>query len=98
MVSSPFASPRGLGVVNFFVLIALSRCPCLRGLRLSHSSDLIFAFLQLLITWLSYPFLFLLFSFYSELVSMCVVNVLIKGGIEDQERPRTGGWSLLSDE
>ena len=39
-----------------------------------------------------------LFPFNSHIIMWCVVNALIKGEIEDQERPRTGGWSLLCDE
>ena len=38
------------------------------------------------------------FSFFSMLVTMGVVNALIKGEIEDQVCPRTSGGSLLSDE
>jgi hypothetical protein len=36
-----------------FVSVVLSHCPCLRGPRFSPSSDLVLAFVQLLITCLS---------------------------------------------
>ena len=36
--------------------------------------------------------------FFSIMVTMGVVNALIKGEIEDQVCPRTSGGSLLSDE
>jgi hypothetical protein len=72
------------------VSVVLSRCPCLRGPRLAISSDLVLAFDQLCDIFIC----LFSFSFLSELVTMCVVNALIKGKIEDLSRPRTGGWSL----
>ena len=39
-----------------------------------------------------------LFSFFSMMVTMGVVNALIKEEIGDQVCPRTSGGSLLSDE
>jgi hypothetical protein len=66
-----------------FVSVVLSRCPCLRRPRFAPSSDLILDFLWLLITCLSSLFVSFLFFFY-ELVTMCVVNALIKGEIEDR--------------
>ena len=53
------------------------------------SSDLVFvlclAFDHLLSLW----FFVVAFSFIFHMVTMCVVNALIKGEIEDQERLRT---------
>jgi hypothetical protein len=78
-----------------FVSVVLSRCPCLRGLRLSLSSDLVLAFVRLLITCLSSLFIFS-FSFFYELVTMCVVNALVKGEIEDRSiRGPVDGRSLV---
>ena len=77
----------------------LSRCPCLRGPRLGLASDrvfhLFFGFRSL--AW-RFAFVVVFFSFFSMMVTMGVVNALIKGEIEDQVCPRTSGGSLLSDE
>jgi hypothetical protein len=67
---------------SIFASVVLSHCPCLRGPRLALSSDLILAFVWLLITYLR--FLFFSFSFFSELFTMCVVNALLKGETEDR--------------
>jgi hypothetical protein len=83
-VLSPFASPWRVGSLEHFVSVVLSRCPCLRGLRLLVSSNLILPFLWLLITCLRSLVCFFSFSFSYELVTMCVVSALIKGEIEDR--------------
>ena len=53
--------------------------------------------LWLWITCWRFVFVVVFFSF-SLMVTMGVVNALIKGEIEDQVCPRTSGGSLLSDE
>jgi hypothetical protein len=82
MVSSPFCLTLRSRCCEHFGSVVLSRCPCLRGPRLSLSSDLVLAFVRLLITCLSSLFIFSSSLFY-ELVTMCVVNAFIKGEIED---------------
>jgi hypothetical protein len=80
------------------VSVGLSRCPFLRGPKLSHPSDLVFTCSSAFYHLVEFFVRFLLFHFKSELVTMCVVNALINWKIEDHEHLRTGGWSLLSDE
>jgi hypothetical protein len=65
MVSSPFALPWGVDILEHFVSIVLSRFPCLMGPTFSPSSDLVLAFVWLLITclsslFISFHFLFLM--------------------------------------
>jgi hypothetical protein len=61
-------------ILEPFVSVVLSCCPCLRGPRLVLSSDLVLTFDHLFV-------IFVCFFFFSELVTMCVVNALIKGEI-----------------
>jgi hypothetical protein len=63
---------------------------------LSYSSDLFLTFGWLLITCLSFSFVYFLFLFYQNWLLVCVVNALIKGGIEDRSvREPADGRSLL---
>jgi hypothetical protein len=65
----------------------------LRDRDFSLSSDLVLAFIQLLITCLSFWFFFFSFSLFSKLVAMCVV---MKGEIEDRSvRGPVDGRSLV---
>jgi hypothetical protein len=85
MVSSPFASPWGVG--NFrSILSRLCRAVALvlGDQDLSHSSDLFLAFGWLLISCLSFYFTSFLFLFSLNWLLVCVVNALIKGEIEDR--------------
>jgi hypothetical protein len=66
MVSSPFASPSGVGNFGAFYLGCVERYPCLRDRDLSHSSDLFLPFVWFLITCLS-------FSFVSFFLAFCLV-------------------------
>jgi hypothetical protein len=80
--------------LEHFVSVVLSRCPCHRGPRLSLSSDLVFclAFDHLFEIFVR----FFSFSFSYELVTMCVVNALIKGETEDRSvRGPVDGRSLV---
>ena len=75
-----------------------SRCPCLRGPRLGLAGDLVFA-CSLALDHLLGRFVFVVVFFFSLfVVTMGVVNALIKGEIENQVCPKTSGGSLLSDE
>jgi hypothetical protein len=67
-----------------FVSVVLGRCPCLRGPRLSHSSDRVFGFCLAFDHLFEFFVRFFSFSFFYELLTVCVVNALIKGEIEDQ--------------
>jgi hypothetical protein len=61
----------------------LSRCPCLRGPKFALSSDLVFGFCLAFDHLFEIFVRFFSFSFFPELMTMCVVNALIKGEIED---------------
>jgi hypothetical protein len=50
----------------------------------SHSSDLVLAFVRLLITCLSFSVVSFIFLFSLNWLLVCVVNALIKGEIEDR--------------
>jgi hypothetical protein len=77
-----------------FVSVVLSHCPCLRGPRFALSSDLVLAFLWLLITCLSSLFISLLFLSFMNWW-LCLLSMHSSRGDWGPERPRTGGWSLL---
>jgi hypothetical protein len=80
-------------ILERFMSVVSSRCPCIRELRffslkwshfgISLSFDHLFEFF----------ICFFSLSLFAELVTMCVVNALIKGRFR-MERLRTSGWSL----
>jgi hypothetical protein len=82
MVSSPFASPWGVGNFGAFYLGCVEPLPL--SDIFSHSSDLFLAFVCLLITCLSFSFVSFLFLFSLNWLLVCVVNTLIKEEIEDR--------------
>ena len=59
------------------------------SLSFALSSDLVFGVVSVFDHLLEFLFISFVFSFNYEWVTMCVVNALIKGEIEDQECPRT---------
>jgi hypothetical protein len=54
----------------------------------SHSSDLVFTFVWLLITCLSFSVISFIFLFSLNWLLVCVVNALMKGEIEDSPEDR----------
>jgi hypothetical protein len=72
--------------LEHFVSVVLSHSHCLRGPRLALSSDLVLAFGFCLAFDLLFEIFvdFFSFSFFYEVVTMCVVNAIIKGEIEDR--------------
>jgi hypothetical protein len=79
----PFASPWGVGILSILSQLCFSRCPWLRGPGLALSSDLVLAFIRLLITCLSS----LLVSFFLSFMNwwLCVLSMHSSWG-----RLRTG--------
>jgi hypothetical protein len=76
--------------------MVLSHCPCLRGPRLALASDLVFGFCLAFDHLFKIFVCFFSFYFFYELVTMCVVNALIKGEIEDWSiRGPVDGRSLV---
>jgi hypothetical protein len=73
MVSSPFDSPWGVDILEHFVSVVLSCCTYLRGPILALSSDLILAFVWILITCLSS--LFVSFFLYFMNWWLCVLSM-----------------------
>jgi hypothetical protein len=72
-------------ILEHFILVVSSRCPCLRGPRFF---SLKWSFLWLLFGFWSLVWVFLSFLFFFFLslncLLACVVNALIKGEIEDR--------------
>jgi hypothetical protein len=93
MVSSPFASPWGVGILEHFVSVVLSRCPRLRGPRLALSSDLVLPFFVWSLIWVLCSFLFFFFLLWIGNYVCC--QCTHEGGDWGQERPRTSGRSLV---
>jgi hypothetical protein len=71
----------------------LSPCPCFRGPILALSSDLVLAFVWLLITYLSSLWI----SFFLSLMNWWLLccQCTHQGGDWGPEHLRIGGWSLL---
>jgi hypothetical protein len=78
------------------ILVVLSRCPCLRGSRFFSLKWSCLSFCLAFDHLFEFLVCFFSFSLFSELVTMCVVNALIKGEIEDQSvRGPVDGRSLV---
>jgi hypothetical protein len=92
MVSSPFASPYRVSSWEHFVLVVLSRCPCLRGrdfsLKLSY-------FVFRLAFYHLFKF-FVHFFFLLWIGDYVCCQCSHQGGDWGLERPRIGRWSLPS--
>jgi hypothetical protein len=79
-------------ILEHFISVVSSRCPCLRGPRFSHSSDIFLAFDH----WFEFFVHFFSFFLFAELVTCLCCQYTQQGGDWGLERPRTGGWSLLA--
>jgi hypothetical protein len=72
-------------ILEHFISVVSSRCPCLRDRDFSHSSDLFLAFVWLLITCLSFFPSFLFFFLFLWIGYLCVFSMHSSRG-----RLRTG--------
>jgi hypothetical protein len=96
MVSSPFASPWGVGNFGAFYLGCVEPLPLPYATEISLT-QVIFSWLLFAFWSLSWVFLsFFSFSFFSELVTSVCCQCTHQGGDWGLERPRTSGWSLLA--
>jgi hypothetical protein len=97
MVSSPFClTLRSRQFWSILSQLCRTVALVLGDRDVSHSGDVflsLFGFRSLV--WLFLSFLFF-YSFFSELVSCVCYQCNHQGGDWGPERPRTGGWSLLS--
>jgi hypothetical protein len=91
MVSSPFCQwyrpllPRleELAILEHFISVVSSHCPCLRGPRFFSLKWSSLGFCLAFDHLLSFSFVSFLFLFSLNWLLVCVVNALIKGEIED---------------
>jgi hypothetical protein len=97
MVSSPFASPWGVGNLGAFYL------SCVKPLPLHYGTEIFFSLKWSFLSFcLAFDHLFEFFnrffssSLLSELVTCVCCQCTHQGGDSGPERPRTGGWSLLA--
>jgi hypothetical protein len=82
-------------ILEHFISVVSSRCPCLRGPR--------FFLTQMIISWLLFGFwsiawVFLSFLFFFSFLwigYLCVLSMHSPRGDWGPEHPRTGGWLLL---
>jgi hypothetical protein len=83
-------------ILEHFISVVSSHCPCLRGLRLF---SLKWSFLGFCLDFdhlLEFFSHFFSFSLLSELVTCLCCQCTHQGGFWGPEHPRTGGWSVLA--
>jgi hypothetical protein len=83
-------------ILEHFISVVSSRCPCLRGLRFVSLKWSCFRFSLAFDHLFEFFSRFFSFSLFSELVTCVCCQWTLQGGHWGPERPRIGGWSLLA--